>query len=243
MGYDVYIDPEVQRWLDRLRKQRPEDARQVDEALDVLRVSGAVAGPPLVVPVDFTPRDSVITPELEYCYRYQVEALTLMRREAAEAGSLRATLEHHLDKPLTDGQRAVLRDAYDKIVAQEAKATEACRRVQQHVVAFRARKEVLKASCAAAIADGLMLVVNANLASGKEDSQLDLMDLRPGAPARIVAHLLFTATQAENAGQAGRAQVIAAATSDDVLIAWYQEVIPGAYPEYALRARLSSDPR
>jgi hypothetical protein len=55
VGYQLYIDPEVESWLAALRKQSKADARRVDKALDTLRNDGAALGPPLAVRVEYSP--------------------------------------------------------------------------------------------------------------------------------------------------------------------------------------------
>jgi len=235
MGILLHIAPDVETWLAEVRQRRPDDARQVDDALDALRRTGASVGPPLVVPVDYRPRNGDMVPELDYLGQYLFQALSRVRREAAEAAALRATLEQHLDLSLTDDQRDRLRSAYDGIRAQEAKATEASVRMLRDINAFRIRKEALKASCTEALIDGISLVVDASLASGDEDIQPpELMELRPGAPDRIVARLLFKADRPD------AAQVIAAATIDDLLRAWYTQAVPAAIPEYGFGSRRTS---
>ena len=235
MGYLLHVDPDVDMWLADTRERSPDDAKQVDEALDALRQSGAELGPPLVVRVDYRPVNGDMVPELESLCQYLSQALTRVRREAAEAATLRATLERHLDQSLTDDQRERLRSAYDGIRAQETRVTEASRRMTRDVGTFRLRKETLKASCTQALVDGISLVFDARLASGDEDTEPpQLLELRPGAPGRIVARLLFTASPA------GVAHVITAATDDDLLRAWYGEVIPAAIPEYGFSSPRTS---
>jgi hypothetical protein len=235
MGYELYVEPEVETWLSGLRAESPEDASQVDEALAALRTDGPAAGPPLVVPAEFMPGGDAMTAELDYCYQYLLQILTRVRREASEAATLRATLERHLEQPLSDDQRIALRAARDRIAEQETKITDASRRIQQKADAFRIRKEVLKASVTEAIADAIGLIVDANLVSGEEESEPPgLFEVRPGAPDRIVARLLVAAEHPAAPDEA-QPRVFAAATSDEVLNAWYSEVIPAAYPELALR--------
>ncbi len=154
MGYQLYIAPEVETWLARLRKESPDDARQVDKAVDRLRKEGEAVGPPLAVPVRYTPGGSGMLPELDYCYQLQLKALARLREEATDAATLRAALERHLEQPMTDEQRTLLRAGYDGIRAQEDKVTEAARRMQRDVDAFRVRRETLRASCNAALAGG-----------------------------------------------------------------------------------------
>jgi hypothetical protein len=241
MGYQLYIDPEVEAWLAALGKHSKADARRVDKALDSLRNDGETLGPPLAVPVEYAPSaGGDIVPELDYCYQLQLKALARVRAEVADAASLRATLELHLEQPMTDEQRARLRAAYDGIKAQEDKVTRAAIEMQRDVQAFRARREVLRGECFAALTDGIARLFSAGLAIGTDGDILGqpprIRELRPGAPGRIVARLLFTATSAQ------AAEVFAAATEAEVVSAWHARAIPAAYPEYGLRVSPVSGP-
>jgi hypothetical protein len=116
MGYQLHIDPEVESWLTALREHRKADARPVDKAIDRLRNDGAALGPPLAVPVEYAPAaGGDIVPDLDFCYQLQLKALARVRAEVADAASLRATLELHLEEPMTGEQRDRLRAAYDGI--------------------------------------------------------------------------------------------------------------------------------
>lgn len=242
MEYELYVAPAVETWLAALRDESPDEARQVDDALAVLRTDGPEAGPPLVAPAEFTPDGAGLYGELDYAYQYLVETLTRVRREASEAGTLRATLEHHLEQPVSDEQRAALRAARDRIAEQEKKIADASRRVQQKVDAFRIRKEVLKATVTEAIADAITLIGETYLLSGEEIEPLEIFELRPGAPDRIVARLLVVADRPAGPDLPdAHAYVFAAATPDEVLNAWYNEVIPAEYPEAGLRVPTASD--
>lgn len=240
MGYELYIDPEVQSWLAGLRKQSRGDARLVDKALDRLRNEGAAVGPPLAADVSYAPSGGDLLPELDYCYQLQLKAMARVRAEVSDAASLRATLELHLEQPLTDEQSARLRKAYDGIRAQEEMASKAAVAMQRDVEAFRVRRETLKATCTAALTDGLARLFSVGLVSGEdgEDGVLGepprIRELRPGAPGRVVARLLFTV-------DGGRtAEVFAAATEAEVLTAWHARAIPAAFPEYGLRVNPAS---
>lgn len=234
MGYELYVDPEVQSWLAGLRTQRRGDARQVDKALDRLRKEGPAVGPPLAVRVSYAPPGGDILPELDYCYQLQLKAMARVRAEVSDAASLRAALELHLKQPLSDEQGKRLRKAYDGIRAQEEMAAAAALAMQRDVAAFRARRETLKAACTAALTDGLARLFSVGLVSGEDGAGGEpprISELRPGAPGRVVARLLFTA-------DGGRtAEVFAAATEAEVLSAWHARAIPAAFPEYGLRVK------
>lgn len=172
-------------------------------------------------------------PELDYCYQLQLKALARVRAEVADAASLRATLELHLEQPMTEEQRTRLRTAYDGIKAQEDKVTRAAIEMQRDVQAFRARREALRGEYFAALTDGIARLFSAGLAIGADGDILGqpprIRELRPGAPGRIVARLLFTVSSGHTA------EVFAAATEAEALGAWYARAIPAAYPEYGLR--------
>jgi len=236
MGYQLYVDPEVESWLTALRNQSKADARRVDKALDTLRNDGAALGPPLVVPVEYTPpAGGDMVRELDYCYQLQLKAMARVRAEVADAASLRATLELHLEQPMSDEQRARLRTAYEGIKAQEDKVTRAAIELQREVQAFRARRDALRGECFAALTDGIARLFSAGLAIGADADILGepprISELRPGAPGRIVARLLFTVSSGRTA------EVFAAATAAEALSGWYDRAIPAAYPEFGLRVR------
>jgi len=239
MGYQLRIDPDVEFWLTETREAWPEAARQIDEALDALRAGGATVGPPLVVPVNYVPDGRDIGIELDYSYQRQLEAMNRVRRQSADVATLRKRLEVLLDEAMDDDQRARLRAARDGIQAQEEKIFQISRRIQQRVDAFRARKEVLLASFLEVLTDEAMLLADASLVSADIPAErpAGLMELRPGAPGKIVARLLFTAKDQETAN------VIAAATEDEILHAWYDEVVPPDYVGYSTPAAeiLNSD--
>jgi hypothetical protein len=129
---------------------------------------------------------------------------------------------------MDDAQRARLRAARDGLQAQEEKIFRISRRMQQRVEAFRARKEVLRASFLEALSDEAMLLADASLVSigVPAERSANLMELRPGAPDEIVARLLFTVEGPETAN------VIAAATEDEILHAWYDDVVPPDHAGY-----------
>jgi hypothetical protein len=228
MEYQLHIDPAVESWLEQMRAAWPEGARQVSEALEVLRADGAAAGPPLVVPVDYVPDGRDVGIELDHSYQRQLEAMNRVRRQSADVATLRKRLGIHLGEAMDDGQRARLRAAYDGIRAQEEKIFQVSRRMQQRVDAFRARKEVLRAAFLEALSDEMALLADASLVSADVPAErpVGLMELRPGAPDQIVARLLFTVEDPETAN------VIAAATEDEIVHAWYGEVIPPDYAGY-----------
>jgi hypothetical protein len=231
MGYQLRIYP-VEPWLAELREAQPEAARQVDEALDALRADGAAVGPPLVAPVDYVPDGRDVGFELDRSYQRQLEAVNRVRRQSAEVATLRKRLEVLLDEAMDDDQRARLRAARDGLQAQEEKIFQISRRMQQRVEAFHSSKEVLRASFLEALSDEATLLGYASLVSADVPAErpADLMELRPGAPDRIVARLLFTVEDPETA------IVIAAATEDEILHAWYDEVVLSADMGYGTPA-------
>jgi hypothetical protein len=226
MGYQLDFAPGLRHWLAVLEADRPDIARQVNEALDTLKAKGEQVGPPLVVRVSYKQGHREVAPELERTYQRQLKALGELRREVAEVAALRKSLEDRLDDATTDDQRARLRSAYEGIRAQEERITEVCKRMDLDLHAYRARKETLTASVTEAIIDGLTMLADVADVMGAADVEQprgQLMELRPGAPKGIVARLLFTVEP----GQPAR--VVAVATEHDVLAAWYDRVVPHNY--------------
>jgi hypothetical protein len=238
MGYQLHIDPDVESWLTETREAWPEAARQIDEAFDALRAGGAAVGPPLVVPVDYVPDGRDVGFELDHSFQRQLEAVNRVRRQSADVATMRKRLEALLDEAMDDDQRARLRAARDGLQAQEEKIFQISRRMQQRVEAFRAHKEVLRASFVEALSDEAMLLADASLVSAGVPAErpAGLMELRPGAPDEVVARLLFTVEDQETAN------VIAAATEDEILHAWYDGVVPPAYTEYGSPAAGAPNP-
>ena len=226
MGYDLDFTPDVRRWLAALDADQPDIARQVNEALETLKAKGGQAGPPLVVPVSYAPRQHEVAPELDRFYQRRLQALTQFRREVSEVVTLRKSLEDRLDDQLTDDQRDRLRSAYHGIRAQEEKLTEVGIRMDRDLQAFRARKEGLKASLVEALIDEMTKLADVADVMGATDlgqPGAQLMELRPGAPKGIVARVLFTVEPGQSA------RLVAAATERDVLAAWYDRVVPHNY--------------
>jgi hypothetical protein len=226
VGYDLNFAPDAKRWLAALEPDQPEIARSVNEALDLLRAKGEEVGPPLVVPVKYERHQREVAPELEATYQRQLKALGELRREASDVAALRKSLEDRLDDATTDDQRDRLRSAFEGIRAQEERITEICKRVDLDLHAYRARKETLTASVTEAIIDGLTMLADVTDVTGAADleqPQSQLMELRPGAPKGVVARLLFTVEPGQPA------LVVAAATENDVLAAWYDRIVPHDY--------------
>lgn len=238
MGYQLHIDPDVESWLAETREAWPEAARQIDEALGALRADGTAVGPPLVAPVDYVPDGRDAGFELDHSYQRQLEAVNRVRRQSADVATMRERLEVLLDEAMDGDQRARLRAARDGLQAQEEKISRISRRMQHRVEAFRARKEVLRASFLEALSDEAMLLADASLVSVgvPADRPASLMELRPGAPGEIVARLLFTVEDPETVN------VIAAATEDEILHAWYDDVVSLDYAGYGSPAAEAPNP-
>jgi hypothetical protein len=161
-----------------------------------------------------------------------------VRRQTADVATLRKRLEVLLEETTDDEQRARLLAARDGLRAQEEKIFQISRGMQQRVEAFRARKEMLRASFVEALSDEAMLLADANLVSIgiPAERSAELMELRPGAPGQIVARLLFTVKEPKTA------HIIAAATEDEILHAWYDDVVPPDYAGYGSPAAGNPDP-
>jgi hypothetical protein len=157
VAYDLEFASDVRHWLTDLEADQPEIAGPVNEALDTLKLKGAQAGPPLVVPVTYERYQREVAPELERSYRRQLAAVGQLRREGAEVATLRKSLGDGMVHATTGDQRERLRSAHDGIREQEERLTEVCKRVDLDRHAYRARKETLTASLTEAIIDGLTI--------------------------------------------------------------------------------------
>lgn len=187
---DILIAHEVAEWLLWLRETDPGAASLVDEALAALRAGGTSLGPPLVVPLDVSPRPA--RPDLDYAYQRQLELLTRVRRAAADMATSRKRLElqiSQLEQQVAKlevqraqaqqagrddlaaeaearlsgvaAQLANLRGQYAGIQSEEERVTVASQRLQGKVDSFRTRKEAIKAAEAAAEAAALAVEAEA----------------------------------------------------------------------------------
>jgi phage shock protein A len=307
MGYQIWIVPEVESWLAELSRADPQLSTQVLEAVYALQVAGQSLGPPMVVPVDDWPArgDWDPTSGVDASYQRMLENLTRVRRGVADVATSRKRVRLQLDQldreaaalgedPAEDAaarrdavldQAASLSGQYDQLVDEEKRLTGWSMRLQRKLDVFRTRKEVMKASRAAAEgsarAEQAMELLDAQLdealaraedptrpgaapvsaasvgaapaasvgaaPAARDERALELYELRPGAPDRIAARLLFTLAGPEEAeaSRAGElllaaadvgdlddpdnqdeiAVVLAAGSEEDWLRTWYQDTL------------------
>jgi phage shock protein A len=299
MGYQIWIVPEVESWLAELSRADPQLSTQVLEAVYALQVAGQSLGPPMVVPVDDWPARGGWDPTsgVDASYQRMLENLTRVRRGVADVATSRKRVRLQLDQldreaaalgedPAEDAaarrdavldQAASLSGQYDQLVDEEKRLTGWSMRLQRKLDVFRTRKEVMKASHAAAEgsarAEQAMELLDAQLdealaraedptrpgaasvsaasvgaaPAARDERALELYELRPGAPDRIAARLLFTLAGPEEAeaSRAGElllaaadvgdlddpdnqdeiAVVLAAGSEEDWLRTWYQDTL------------------
>ena len=185
-------------------------------------------------------------PDLDLSYQRQLESLTKVRRRTADVATSRKRVELQIEElqrqvsePAAASQLARLRERYADLGQEEERLTLAGQRLQAEIAAFRTRKETRKATWKAAetlavvaqaeamiddmIAEADRLASEAgapdpgSASSPQTEKTLELSELRPGAPALIVARILFTIDAS------GTAVLLAAGTERDWLRAWHAE--------------------
>jgi hypothetical protein len=116
MGYQLRMHSQIRDWLANLRDCEPEMARLVGEALVAMLEAGENLGPPLVVTLESVFRPPADPREtLDYSYQRQLEAMTKVRRAAADVATSRKRVEL---------QAAQLEQAAAKLAGQRDKALE-----------------------------------------------------------------------------------------------------------------------
>ena len=199
MAYLLRMSDELHDWLADLHGADPTAALRVGQALAALMSEGVGLGPPLVVPVMATwPEDLVAALEdsyqrrvdrLQVIRRRAADATLLvkdMQGQVDELESAQARLEDQRSRALQEDRRDDAEKAARQLAVAQREATVArqlipwiaeteawlrtrLQRLQARTDAFRARKEVLKATYTAARAD---LQVNEELAGpGPADPQ------------------------------------------------------------------------
>jgi phage shock protein A len=245
MGYRLKMSAEIYEWLAELRDSDPPTAILAAQALTALADSGDRLGPPLVTAVAAVrPRPDELASALDQHYQDQLESLTLMRRQVAEAATLRKEIELQLTEPEPPPHPAGLQERFAAAIEAEERLTAASQREQTLLDAFRTRKEVLKAAYTAAEAVHLIeqaqgAVDNAFLPDDAAESaaRLDeiigqieqelgleapaegLMELRPGAPADDGIRILFAVEPP------GTALLIAVLEGDDAVRDHYRDAV------------------
>ena len=243
MGYQLKMSAEIYEWLAELRDSDPPAAVLAAQALTALADSGDRLGPPLVTGVAPRLSPDELGSALDQHYQARLESLTAMRRQVAEAATLRKNIELQLTDP-EPPDPAGLRERLASAIEAEQRLTAASQREQTQVDAFRTRKEVLKATYTAAEAGYLIEQAQGvgDDAVGPDDtvgaaarldeltSQIEqelgleapaegLMELRPGAPADDGIRILFAVEPP------GTALLIAVLEGDDAVRDHYYDAV------------------
>ncbi len=243
MGYQLKMSAEIYEWLAELRDSDPPAAVLAAQALTALADSGDRLGPPLVTGVAPRLSPDELGSALDQHYQARLESLTAMRRQVAEAATLRKNIELQLTDP-EPPDPAGLRERLASAIDAEQRLTATSQREQMQVDAFRTRKEVLKATYTAAEAvhlieqaqgavDDAFLPDDAAESAARLDEiigQIEqelgleapaegLMELRPGAPADDGIRILFAVEPP------GTALLIAVLEGDDAVRDHYYDAV------------------
>jgi phage shock protein A len=160
MGYQLQMSAEIYDWLAELRGSDPPVAVLAAQALAALAIDGDRLGPPLAIAVAGRLRPDELLPALDRRYQAWLESVTAMRRQVAEAATLRKDIERQLaelespqaavEMAAARDQAAGLRQRLAAAIEAEERLIAASQREQMRADAFRTRKEVLKAAYTAA---------------------------------------------------------------------------------------------
>ncbi|HEX9033904.1 MAG TPA: hypothetical protein VF834_18850, partial [Streptosporangiaceae bacterium] len=160
MGYALRMSGEIRDWLTGLGRDDPDDAKAVGYALVALLSEGGNLGPPVVTAAT-RPPPADPAEALDEAYQLQLDQLGTLRRLAGDAASLVHDMQARLDR-LAPGADTATATAPEREQAAELRQllpgardnarelTEASRREQAVVDAFRVRKEVLSSTYTAA---------------------------------------------------------------------------------------------
>jgi hypothetical protein len=245
MGYQLQMSAEIYDWLTELRVSDPPAATLAAQALAALADDGDRLGPPLVTAATVVrPRPDALVPAMDRHYQAWLEWLTAMRRQVADAATLRKNIERQLTELEPSPALAELRERLAAAIEAEQQLTAESQREQMRLDAFRTKKEVLKAAYTAARAE--QLIEQAQAAGGhaghanhpgEAAARLDeiigqieqelgpetpaegLMELRPGAPADSGIRILFAVEPP------GTALLIAVLEGDDAIRDYYREAV------------------
>jgi DNA-binding XRE family transcriptional regulator len=279
VGYWLRMSGEIHDWLTDLRGDDPKMARLVGQALIALMSEGASLGPPLLVPVDSPrPEELTEAIELAYQDRLErvsvarrraADATILVmdiRNAIAQLESAQVKLDDQRRRAQEEGGPDEAAQAAERLAAAQRKTAEARQllpralevkrqlterqqRLQARTDAFRARKEVLKATYTAARTD--LLVDEAMAAAGQDGNDDDgqqhdpdqaaaalrdvtaeierelrlapwpegLMELRPGAPGDSQVRILFAVEPP------GTALLISVLEGREAILDHYREAI------------------
>jgi phage shock protein A len=245
MSYRLEMSAEIYDWLAELRDSDPSAAVMAARALAALADGGDRLGPPLVTAVAAVrPRPDELASALDQHYQDQLESMTLMRRQVAQAAMLRKDLERQLTELEPPPDPAGLQERLAAAIETEKRLTVESQREQMQVDAFRTRKEVLKAAYTAAEAEHLIeqaqgvgddavlpddpvgAAARLDEIIGQIEQELDLeapaeglMELRPGAPADSDIRILFAVEPP------GTALLIAVLEGDDAVRDHYRDAV------------------
>jgi hypothetical protein len=244
MGYQLKMSAEIYDWLSELRDSDPPTAILAAQALTALADGGDRLGPPLVTAVAPRLPPDELASALDQHYQDQLESLTAMRRQVAQAATLRKNIELQFTEPEPPPDPAGLQERFAAAIAEEERLTAASQREQMLLDAFRTKKEVLKAAYTAAEAGYLIEQAQAAVDDpvqpddpagaaaslneittqieqelGLEAPAEDLMELRPGAPADNGIRILFAVEPP------GTALLIAVLEGDDAVRDHYRDAV------------------
>src|ERR1700760_267369 len=157
MSYRLEMSAEIYDWLAELRDSDPSAAGMAAPGPGAPADGGDRLGPPLVTAVAAVrPRPDELASALDQHYQDQLESMSLMRRQVAQAATLRKDLERQLTEVEPPPDPAGLREQLAAAIETEERLTVESQREQMQVDAFRTRKEVLKAAYTAAEAEHLI---------------------------------------------------------------------------------------
>ena len=189
MGYRLQMSAEIRDWLADLRDSDPPAALLAGQALAALAEEGEGLGPPLVCPAG-PPGPEDLQGALDRRYQALLESLTGMRRQVADAATLRRDLEQQIaelqSQPAGQAdQLAELRRLLTGVTGAEERLTVASQREQARADAFRIRKEVLKAAYTAARAEYLIEEAAGQDPGDEGTGPAELSALTAGASGRL----------------------------------------------------------
>ena len=173
MGYALRMSGEIRDWLTGLCDSDPSAAMAVGQALVALADARPGLGPPAVVALDPPPPHADPAAALDCACQDRLERLQLIRRVAEDAARLGSRIRARiarLDASQSTAEAAELRSLLPGLDRDGRRLTEASRRLQVDVDAFRGRTQVLQARHAAAVAENAIARLFA--AAAEDDDEL-----------------------------------------------------------------------
>jgi hypothetical protein len=171
LGYGLRMSDEIHDWLADLCASDPAAAAVVGQALTALLSQGASLGPPVVISLASS-RPETLPDALDRVYQERLERLQVVRHSVAAAAALARDIQSQIaggQAQSADDEVAELRRLLPGVLDAERQLGEKGRLLQARVDAFRSRKEVLKASYAAAQAERAVHEATADLSRGTGD--------------------------------------------------------------------------